>query len=350
MTSLLIVALGTVVPVSVFAVQASQPQSGATAPRQQKTESSEKSQTPVEKGTSTFPQASKPSPSATSKKTEPRAWSVKVSSDTPQFITVKNAKDVRVADIVAEISRQIKIPIILSDLVKKERVSVDFELLPLDAAMRMFAPAGFIDYSLTGNYSVPPKPLAVYLSGFNERVTPEANTAVRQAIDNADVASKGKGRRAPYLAITGDTETPTINPALERSRELFESGQLEKLEEENPIKISYQDNKISVLVHQQPLTAVLHGIAGRVGIPADIYLLDDPSTLGPGDELVSIDVKDLPVEDAIRRLSPNVEVQVRTDLMTFTTSPIRVTLIPSKASTTPAAKNAASTSADTTKN
>src|SRR5205085_8547025 len=109
----------------------------------------------------------KPAPTTAEAKPEEKPWSVRVSKGAPHTFTVK-AKEANLPEITAELSRQLKVPISLSPLMSKQRVSLDFGGLNLEATLRMLAPQSYIDYVSDGD-DPQPKPLAIYLQALNER-------------------------------------------------------------------------------------------------------------------------------------------------------------------------------------
>ena len=79
-----------------------------------------------------------------------------------------------------------------------------------------------------------------------------------------------------------------------------------KKAEEEPLRVSYKDNNLTVKAKQQPLPLILLKIGEELGIPVDIQV--DKFAV------VDSDISKLPVEDAVRQLSPNIRLFVRADL------------------------------------
>src|ERR1051325_5667158 len=95
------------------------------------------------------------------------SWSVKMSKAAPHTFTVK-ATGAKLTAAAAEIARLAYTPIPLSPLRQKERVTLDFGGLDLDATLRMLAPQPVVDYEAGGD-DPRPKALAIYLQALNER-------------------------------------------------------------------------------------------------------------------------------------------------------------------------------------
>lgn len=281
-----------------------------------------------------------PAPTQAAKKAKSNGkWTVQISPGPPLLVTVKKADDVPVADLVEQISRKSKIPFVLSDLIKDQKVTADFADLPFEAAARYFAPSGFIDYSVKADYSEPAKPLLVYLGGINERVSKD-NAALIQLEQAKD--AEAKGLRSGMIVISGDTEAPTDSPEMKRRQELFEKGEFEKLEEENPIKVSYKGGRISVSAQKQPLISVINAIAASAEIEANVDGFADATNPFHAD-LVTVDKKNATLEEVLMSLSPYIVLHVRTDLETSISSPIRIILVAPKPYAVPAADDAART-------
>ena len=234
----------------------------------------------------------KPAPAgqAAAKPSE-KPWSVKMSKGAPYTFTVK-AKEAPVTEITGELSRLLKVPFTLSPLLSKQKVTLDFGGLTLEATLRMLAPQSYIDYVAGGPGGDEPKALAVYLQGLNEQA-PAANATVRGASE--------------AILIEGDTEEGTDSEAQR------------KKEEENPLRVSFANNQLSVRARKQPLSVVLFKIASEVGVPFEMRY-ESP-------ELVDVEFQNYPLDQAFRSLSPGVRFYYRVDLQTFQVQPLRLALL-----------------------
>jgi len=219
-----------------------------------------------------------------------KPWSVKMSRATPATFTVK-AKDARLSEITNEISRALKVPISVSPLMAKQRITLDFGGLNLEATLRMLAPQSYIDY-VAGGKDAQPRPLAVYLQGQNER--PPATTAAVHGNSEA-------------ILIEGDTEEGTDNDAQK------------KKEEEDPLRVTFVNNQLSVRAHKQPLSVVLYKIASEVGVPFEMRY-ESP-------EVIDVDFSNYSLDQALRSISPEVRFYYRLDLQTFQIQPLRLALV-----------------------
>lgn len=224
-----------------------------------------------------------------------KSWSVKISKNSPHTFTVK-AKDAKLTEITGELSRLLKASFVLSPLMAKQRVSVDFGGLNLEATIRMLAPQAYVDYVSGGNDGAPPKPLAVYLQALNER-PPSATATV-----------KGSSQT---MLIEGDTEEGTDSDAQKKK--------------EDPLQVTYANNQLSVRAHKQPLSVVMFKIADEVGIPFEMPF-DSP-------EIIDVEFDNFSIEQAVRSLSPGVRFYYRLDLQTFQVQPLRLALVAPTAAT-----------------
>jgi hypothetical protein len=220
-----------------------------------------------------------------------KSWSVVMSKGAPHTFTVK-AKESALPEITAELSRLLRTPFTLSPLLSKQKVTVDFGGLPLEAALRMLAPQSYVDYVAGGDGAAEPKPLAVYLQGMNER-PPLPNAAVRGSSE--------------AILIEGDTEEGTDSEA-QRKRE-----------QEDPLRVSWANNQLSVRARKQPLSVVLFKIASEVGVPFELRY--------ESNELVDVEFQNYPLEQAVKNLSPGVRFYYRLDLQTFQVQPLRLALL-----------------------
>ena len=168
-----------------------------------------------------------------------KPWSVTMSKSAPHTFTVK-ATDAKLSDIAAEISRLTKVPVTLSSLMQKQRVSLDFGGLNLDATLRMLAPQPVVDYE----------------SGRRRPAAARARRIPSGLERDAARARPGDARRSQAILIEGNTEEGTESEA--------------KKEQEDPLKVTYSNSHLSVRAKKQPLSVVLFKIANELGIPFDL--------------------------------------------------------------------------------
>jgi hypothetical protein len=246
-------------------------------------------------GAAAQPQEAKPAPAPAASAQKPPAgqknWSVRMSKTAPHTFTVK-AKEASLSEITTELGSLLKIPFHLSPVMAKQRVSVDFAGLTLDAALRSLAPHPYIDY-VAGGDDGNPRPLAVYLHAINEPAP--SLTATVQGGSEA-------------ILFEGDTEEGVGDAEAQRKRE-----------EESPLRVAYTHNQLTVKARKQPLTVVLYKVASEMGIPFDMRW--EPSNL------VDIDISSYPLEQAARTISPGVRLYYRLDAVTYQLLPLRLALV-----------------------
>jgi hypothetical protein len=234
----------------------------------------------------------KPAP-APENKTEQAAkdpklpFTLRVTNDQIFGISLK-AKDVSLKAIAGELSKQLKIPVLLTPIIEKHVVTVDFSDLVIEQAMQMLAPQVYIDYEIDTTPGKQPRPVAVYLQGYNERA-PADNAVVKGASD--------------IMVIEGDTE---------------DNGTPKDEEEEN-LKITFEKGQLSVKSKKQPLIVVLYGIANQLGIPLEVK--------NEVTDLVTVNINKSSVESALQELGPNIKLYLRADLMVGERRPLRLVLV-----------------------
>ena len=273
-TSLFALVLSLVLPVSVLAQS-----------RNQTTPAAANSEKPAEKQV----QKQTSSGSETGKSKEAKGkFSLKVSNGPFRAIDLK-ANAALAAEIAARISKEFDVPVLLSPVMQKTRVSIEFEGMPLEAAVRMIAPQPYADYEISGDGSMMPKIVALYLHAMNE--PPPSESAVVRGDSEA-------------ILISGDTEEGTERAAKE--------------EQEPALSVKLERNQFTVRARKQPLSAVLYEIANKVDIPFEMKY--DSS------EVVNVDLNNATIEQVVRTLSPNIRLYQRTDLQTYETKPLRLVL------------------------
>ena len=191
------------------------------------------------------------------------------------------AEKAKLVDISQELSKRLKVPVFLGPSLEKELISVEFNELTLEPALQLLAPAVYIDYEVNMATAVPPQAIGIFLYADNQSEPPL----------NAVVLGNTQS-----LLIEGNTEDG-VEPQSEEDK---------KKKEEEPLRILFEKNHLSVKAKQQPLSLVLLKIGEQLGIPVDIRYSSTNT--------VSTEINKLPVEDAIRQLSPNILLFVRADL------------------------------------
>jgi hypothetical protein len=218
-------------------------------------------------------------------------WSLKVTRKAPVTLTL-TSKNGRLTEIAAEISQRLKAPVLLTPLMQQQKITQEFETLPLEGALRLLAPQVYIDYEVSSDGSKQPKVIGIYLQGMNE--APPAESAL----------------------VKGDSQAILIEGNTEDGLDESEAKNEEKL----PLRVAVEKNQISVRARKQPLTAVLYEIASKVDIPFEMKY---EST-----ELVDVDFNNYTMEQAVRTLSPNIRLYQRTNLTNYEVRPLRLVLVP----------------------
>jgi hypothetical protein len=234
--------------------------------------------TQVQKQPPATSQAAKPE----DKKTGPAKPTFTLTVKTQPILNISlKAEKTKLSEIGEALSRKLKIPVFVGSGIEKEPVSTEFSELTLEPAMQLLAPAVYIDYEILTGSGAPARPLAVFFYAADQ---PEPS---------------------PTAVVTGSTQSLLIEGDTEEGTEP-ETEDDKKKEEEQPLKVSYADNLISVKAKKQPLALVLLKIGEELGIPVDIQ--------GDAQETVDIALNKMPVEDVVRRLSPNIQLFLRADL------------------------------------
>lgn len=204
---------------------------------------------------------------------------VRVKQNGAYFVTVR-AKDVPLTQVATELSSRLKAPVVLSRVMSKQKVTLDFQDLPLETALRLMAPLPYIHYELRG--SEPPVCREVFLNAYNEP-TPVAK------LDNKSVS----------FVMMGDTE----------------SGD----SKDDPLRVSYRNERLSVTVKKQSLTAVLDRLATVLGVNFTMKE-DSPET-------IDLDFKETSLEDAMSYFPASVHLHVRKDLQRLSSMPLLVEFV-----------------------
>lgn len=194
--------------------------------------------------------------------------------------------------IASEMSKKLKIPVLLGRSVRAREISADFKGLTLEPAMHQLAPAVYIDYEINRSPGAQPQPVGIYLYGYDDAAPPL----------NATIPSNSE-----VFLIEGNTEDGV------------EGAASAEQPEEQPLQVAYAKNALTVKAKKQALSVVLYKIASELGIPFEMRV---DST-----EVVDLDINQMPLEDAILQLSPQVRLYVRADLQRMERTPFRMVLV-----------------------
>jgi len=223
----------------------------------------------------------------TAKEAKPAA--AKPGAKPPFTLTVKThpilnislkAEKAKMSDVAQALAKQLKTPVLLGPERQNELLTIEFSELTLEPALQLLSPTVYVDYEIETSQSASPKPLGIYFFDANQG-------------------------EPPLTAIMGSTSSMLIEGDTEDGVEA-ESEDEKKKEEEQPLRITFDKNLLSVKAKKQPLPLVLLKIGEELGIPVDIQQ--------QGISVVDADISKLPVEEVVRQLSPNIRVFVRADL------------------------------------
>ena len=209
------------------------------------------------------------------------------------------AEKAKMSEVAQELSKQLKTPVFLGPERQNELLSIEFSQLTLEPALRLLSPTVYVDYEIDTGSNTPPKPLGIFFYDANQGEPPLA----------AVVTGSSQA-----LLVEGHTEDG-VEP---------EAGEEKKKVEEQPLRVSYLNNTLTVKAKKQPLPLVLLKIGEELDIPVEIQ---DQNI-----SIVDADISKLPVEDVVRQLSPNIRLFMRADLTRAEKRALRLILTaPSKA-------------------
>jgi len=201
------------------------------------------------------------------------------------------AEKAKMSEIAADLSKRLGTKVILGSNMAKETLTVEFYDLPLEAALRLLVHRVYIDYEIKGNAQ--PVMLGIFLLA-REDPDPAANAVVQGS--------------SQAMMIEGNTE------------DTEDTAEKEEEADNGPLQVELEDNQLTIKSKKQPLIAVVLTIAELLGVPAEIKY--------ESIEMVDTEIKDIPFEDAITRLSPNIRLYVRADLTSSKRTPLRLALVP----------------------
>lgn len=209
---------------------------------------------------------------------------------TKDLITLSlKAEKAPLPTIAAELSKKLKVPVLLGTSVQSSEVTTTFTDLTLEPALHMLAPSAYIDYEVNHAPGVQPQPVGIYLNGYEDK----------EPAISAVVSAKSEA-----ILIEGNTEDEPVPISDPR---------------ENPLIVVYEQNSLTVKAKRQPLSVVLFRIAEALGVPFELKW-ETP-------EIVDVDISKLPLDAAMQRLSPQVRLYVRANLQSSERRPFRMVLV-----------------------
>ena len=220
-------------------------------------------------------------------------YSIKTRKSPILNISLK-AEKAKMSEVAQELSKQLKVPVFLGPERQNELVTIEFSELTLEPALQLMSPTVYIDYEIDTGSGAQPKALGIYLFDTNQGEPP-----VTSVINGANQS----------MLIEGNTEDG-VEP---------ESEDDKKKLEEQPLRIQFKDNLLSVKAKKQPVALVLLKIGEELGIPVDIQDQNVPT-------VIDAEISKLPIEDVVRQLSPQIRLYVRADLAHAERRALRIVL------------------------
>ncbi|HEV2835959.1 MAG TPA: hypothetical protein VGW58_11610 [Pyrinomonadaceae bacterium] len=210
------------------------------------------------------------------------------------------AEKAKMSEVAHKLSEKLKIPVFLGPERQKESITIEFSELTLEPALQLMSPTVYVDYELDTGSMGPPKALGIYFFDLNQGEPP--------------ITAVVSGANQSFL-IEGNTEDG-VEPTTDEEKQKAE---------EQPLRVKYENNTLTVKAKKQPLPVVLLKIGEEIGIPVDIQ----NERLDP----IDADISKLPIEDVVRQLSPHIKLYYRADLTRAEKRALRMVLAePAKAS------------------
>lgn len=221
-------------------------------------------------------------PQAASAPRTQQSYTLDVTSKLGFIDVALKAEGASLSDIAADLSKRLGARVIVGPGIRQEKISVTLPQSALEPALAALAPRVFVDYEIRQDAGAAPR--EIYLLGHD---------------DAAPAMDSGARGPSQGVMIMGNTEETLSAPA------------------EDPLKVAGDKQGLMITAKKQPLSLVAMAIADALGVPLELKY--------EAAEQVDIDVKYYaPLEDLIPRLSPNVRLFVRVDVIGQQRSPLRI--------------------------
>jgi len=213
--------------------------------------------------------------------TKQQPYNVKIKKNPLLIISIK-AEKAKMSDVAQELSKQLKVPIFLGPERQNELLTIEFNELTLEPALQLMSPTVYVDYEIETGSGTAPKPLGIYFFDANQGEPP-----LTQVVNGSTQS----------MLIEGNTEDG-VEPETDADK---------KKAEEEPLKVTFKDNLLTVRAKKQPLALVLLKIGEELGVPVDIQEMNNSA-------IIDAEFSKLPIEDLVRQLSPHIRLYLRADL------------------------------------
>jgi hypothetical protein len=232
-----------------------------------------------------------PKPQKKSAEKDAKTQTAKPGVKPPYTLTVKTrpilnislkAEKANIADVAQDLSKRLKVPVFLGTERQKEPLSIEFSELTLEPALQLLSPTVYVDYEIDSGGQTPPRVLGIFLYDLNQGEPPVS------------------------AVVHGPTQAMLVEGNTEDGLEPQSDEEKQKQEEEQPLRVAFLNNQLTVKAKKQPLPLVLLKIGEIIGVPVDIQ----NEKLDP----IDANISKLSVEDAVRQLSPNIKLFLRADL------------------------------------
>jgi hypothetical protein len=233
-----------------------------------------------------------PKPAAKEKPAAKPSFTLTVKTKPILNLSLK-AEKAKMSEVAHQLSQRLKIPVFLGTERQKESISIEFSELTLEPALQLMSPTVYVDYELDTGSGNPPKALGIYFYDLNQGEPP--TTAVVAGTNQA-------------MLVEGHTEDGA-EPTNEDEK---------KKQEEEPLRVRYENGVLTVKAKKQPLPLVMLKIGEQLGVPIDIQ----NERMDP----IDANISKLPVEDVMRQLSPNIKLYYRADLTRAEKRALRIVL------------------------
>jgi hypothetical protein len=229
------------------------------------------------------------------------AFTLKV---TQQRVATFTSKDAHAADVAESLTKELRIPVRMSPLVAKQRVTLKLTGVPIENLLLALAPQVYVDFEV--RWDQPQEDwVGVELTGLNEH---EPNTPVEQKA---------------FIVLAGNTDDESVTAeSLAKDQADADEAKLNKdPPKEGPVlDVSVKDGLVSIRARKQTVTAILLDVASKAGLGFE--------TRGDLDEtIVDLDIRSTPVEQipaAVAR--PGVALLMRRNVTTGGTRAVAMLL------------------------
>jgi hypothetical protein len=235
-----------------------------------------------------------------------QGWTLEIHPGDVIRLTLR-AVDASLPELAADLARQLKLPVTVDPALRQVPVTARFEERGLEEALPLLSPQVrvSVDYEVQGGLTQA-RPVAIY---FQSDTTEAPPLPVAKAAAEVHVITGNTEDGEPTSRSTASTRKPQS-----------------VVEATPPLLVKVENNGLTVRARQQPLIAIIYGVAGQLGASVSVST-QTPSLQQLLTALTDVQLESADIESGVLGLSPAVRLYERRNLWSGEARILRIMLV-----------------------